>query len=49
MKLHELELKGKDRYDYKDVGASLSWRSIEQLGPPDLTMKTNIPGIVLRM
>ena len=49
MKLHELELRGKDRYDYKDVGASLSWRSKEQLGPPDLTVKTNTPGIVLRV
>lgn len=49
MKLQELELRGKERYDYKDVGSSLSWRSIDQLGKPSETVQTTIPGTVLRI
>jgi len=49
MKLIELELHGTDRYDYDDVHNSLTWRDIDRLGVPDKLIKTNIPGLVLRM
>lgn len=46
MKICELTVHGKERYDYSDVGYSLSIRG---RGKPDAEVKTSVPGITLEI